>query len=238
MIKAADIHPACTPECTHRQVPTLGGIIVQRPVDRDRMDYEADLIAWMWGNAHRRQDLTDRVEYLGIQGEGDGVRHTWRLGAKAWRPIRSASRDEGKTVKREIKTEHRPAVWLGNGEPVGPVDFSRVPEEIKADYPAPSLTSDQPYDQPSSGPAAGLLKHAMTLGWDGVITYARGHVPHATHGTPGKDAKFSEALRLQRGDQRAVAVRMDGSWTSLWTWSPSQFFTRHKTLEAFQGALT
>ena len=88
-----------------------------------------------------------------------------------------------------------------------------------------------------SGPAQDVLRLAHSHGWTGAITQARGHVPHATHGTPGKVAKVSDALRLTRGQQRAVAVRMGDKWESLWTWSPEQFFTRHASLEAFKEAL-
>ncbi len=104
-------------------------------------------------------------------------------------------------------------------------------------YPAPLLTSDMPYDEPSSKPAADLLELALAHGWTGRITYAKGYLPHAAYGTPGKVAKFSEALRLMRGDRRAVAVRMGGSWDSLWTWSGTEFFTRHKLLDEFRAAL-
>ena len=46
-------------------------------------------------------------------------------------------------------------------------------------YPAPLLTSDDPYDGPTSEPAADLLMLALAHGWTGRITYAKGHVPHA-----------------------------------------------------------
>lgn len=237
-VKAADIHPFCTSDCTHRQVPDLGGIIVQSPVELDRVEAEAAWIAWFRGKGLRDQSLTDRVDYLGILGEGDGLAHAWRCGGKKWKPLPATVRTEGKQAKREIKYEYRPAAWLGSGEPVGPVDFSREAEPAKQPYPAPSLTSADPLRKPTSAPAAGLLRLALSLGWDGAITQAEGHVPHSTLGTPGKAAKFSEAVRLRRDDRRAVAVRMGGSWASLWTWSPDQFFTRHSTLAAFQEALT
>lgn len=111
------------------------------------------------------------------------------------------------------------------------------PPERSTPFPAPSLTSRDPLPQPASGPASSLLALAGSLGWDGVITMARGYVPHATLGTPSAREKFSEAVRLSRDDRRAVAVRLGGAWWSMWTWSPDQFFTRHATLGAFQEAL-
>jgi hypothetical protein len=176
-----------------------------------------------------------RLDYLGVSYEHE--RHTWRLGGRAWKPTPGAMRSEGEQGKREIKREYRPAVWEGSGKPVGPVDFSRPEEPEELPYPAPSLTSDMQTGITASQPASGLQALARANGWDAVITFARGHVPHATHGRPSKDEKFSEALRLARGSRRAVAVRMGGSWTSLWTWSDTEFFTRHATLEAFKGAL-
>lgn len=104
-------------------------------------------------------------------------------------------------------------------------------------YPAPSLTSDMPTDRVAGLTAAGLLMLASSRGWEGRITFACGFLPHATYGTPGKTIKASEAVRLWRGDQRAVAVRMGDDWMSLWTWSPTQFFTRHATLDDLREAL-
>lgn len=219
------VHPECLPECTHTLVPDRGGVFVTRPIEHDRMQSEAGLAEHFPGKT---------IEYHGIC-EGDV--HTWRVGAKPYRPMRAtAARTEGKTVKREIKTEHRPAVWEGNGPP-GPVDFSRVPEVVEQPFPAPILTSDTDSVITPSQPAGALLALASGSGWAGVITHAHGHMPHATHGRPSAAAKKSEAVRLVRGNQRAVAVRMGGSWSSLWTWSSTQFFTRHATLEAFKNAL-
>lgn len=219
------IHPECTSECTHRQVPALGGRIVQRHVDKGgRQESETILRSKFPGH---------RLDYLGISAEHP--MHTWRLGGKKWQPLPSVSRTEGKQGKREITCLHRPDVWTGTGQ-VSPADFSRPAEPGPEPFPAPSLTSDTPAGL-ISAPASALLGHALALGWDGVVTQAKGHVPHATHGRPSAEAKLSEAVRLARGSRRAVAVRMGGSWASLWTWSPDQFFTRHATLEAFKEAL-
>ena len=223
-----DIHPECTRECTHQLVPDLGGRIVQRNISHDRAASEAIL---------RTKYPGLRLDYLGTAPGEPEWKHTWRLGGKPWRSLPSTAgiKVEGKKTVREIKYEHRPDVWTGNGKP-GPVDFSRVADAVEQAYPAPSLTSVMPYGKPASAPAASLYALALAHGWQGEITYARGCPPHATHGRPTAE-RFSEAVRLHRGDQRAVAVRMGGSWASLWTWSASQFFTRHATLEVFKEAL-
>jgi hypothetical protein len=100
-------------------------------------------------------------------------------------------------------------------------------------FPAPLATST---DKPAPAPVANLCKMAVLAGWAPTVTYAHGFMPHATHGRPG-EAKESWALRLTRGGQRAVAVRLGASWSSLWTWSSTQFFVRHGTLESFKRAL-
>lgn len=236
-MRAADIHPYCTPECTHREVPDLGGVIVQRPAIDERDEHEQQLWELFFESGESAPGLIRRIDYLGMLGSSDALMHTWRVGGKKWRGVKGGTRVEGKTVKREIKADYRPEVWTGSGQPVGPVDFSRPTEPETGPYPAPTLTSDMPLRQPPSRPARDLLTLAQTHGWNGRITQAEGHVPHASWGTPGKSPKFSEAVRLRRGDQCAVAVRVGGSWASLWTWAPTQFFTPHKTLAAFQEAL-
>ena len=229
-----DIHPACEPSCTHHLVPDLGGVIVQRPASRDRAQCEQQLAEIL----ARKPELTSRIDYLGISDGADhGLDvHVWRVGGKAWKPGVRTDAPEGKQAKREIKTEHRPAVWQGSGQPVGPVDFSRPADTIEQPYPAPALTSDMLHTGSPSQPAADLLTLAVSHGWDGRITFAEGNPPHATHGRP-LAVKKSEAVRLARDGRRAVAVRMGGKWASLWTWSADQFFTQHATLEAFKEAL-
>jgi hypothetical protein len=215
----AMIH-ACTNECQHRGARMPGGILTTEP---------PLVLAATAGQ---------RVEYLGRYGDADWSRHTWRVGGKPYRHMRrNPDASEGKKTAREIKCEYRREVYAGSG-PVGPIDFSRPAPAVKQVYPAPTLTSHDPLPQPASGPAASLLSLAMSFGWDGTITMARGYVPHATHGMPSKDAKFSEAVRLSKGSRHAVAVRMGGSWSLFRTWGPDEFFVKYTTLEAFQGALT
>lgn len=110
--------------------------------------------------------------------------------------------------------------------------------EAREPYPAPLHTSRmEPKDQ-IPGPVLALKVLAERNGWQ-VLTprQAIGHLPHATHGTPGEKPKVTWSLKLMRGSRRAVAVRVEGTWGSFWTWSDQEFFQRHTTLEAFREAL-
>jgi len=121
--------------------------------------------------------------------------------------------------------------------PFPPPGEAPVVEQRKP-YPAPALTSAMPACDVVPGPVMLLKWHAECLGW--ICLSPRqsiGHVPHASHGTPSEKAKTLWSLRMMRGDRRAVAVRTDGSWSSLWTWSTTEFFSRHATLEAFREGL-
>lgn len=104
-------------------------------------------------------------------------------------------------------------------------------------YPAPFVAAQQRPRGEWPAVVSGLYTLATEVGWEGTITYAVGHLPHATLGTPGDKPKQSWALRLRRGVRHAVAVRMGDAWSSLWTWSGDRFFTRHATLEAFMTAI-
>ncbi len=104
-------------------------------------------------------------------------------------------------------------------------------------YPAPLLTSEQPCDREPDKPMRDLRTLAESFGWTVCLKFAEGYYPHATRGTPGSRPKASQALRMVRGEERAVAVRVEGSWASFWTWSRTRFFTRHLLLEEFKGVL-
>jgi hypothetical protein len=104
-------------------------------------------------------------------------------------------------------------------------------------FPAPLHTSDQPYDHPAPKPISDLALLAGTHGWEYMITYAHGWVPHASWGTPSAEPKISWCVRLRRGNEQARAVQMDGKWDAFWTWGATEFFTRHGTLESFMTAV-
>ncbi len=114
----------------------------------------------------------------------------------------------------------------------------QAPVVHRKPYPASAHTSAMPPRDAVPGPVLLLKGYAERLGW--VCLTPRqsiGHVPHATLGTPSAKAKTLWSLLMMRGDRRAVAVRTDGSWSSLWTWSTTEFFTRHATLEVFREGL-
>lgn len=105
-------------------------------------------------------------------------------------------------------------------------------------YPAPVLSSRDVARHPVPGPVAELRTYALDHGWTtDEPRQSIGYLPHATYGTPGKTAKTLWGLRMKRGNERAVAVRVDGMWGSFWTWSSTQFFTRHSGLGLFEEAI-
>lgn len=185
----------------------------------------------------------EEVLYLGLRGESSTLAHTWRIGAYV-NPVNPAyvpepvdkpvhSRKDTAIYKRELYT--------GSGRPVGPVDFSRPePEPERQAFPAPLVRATIEHEGMAVRPTpiAELDVLARAHGWETMITYAHGWVPHASYGTPSKEAKESWAVRLRRGAFRGAAVRMDNSWSSLWTWSDAERFTHHKALEDFVGAVT
>lgn len=107
-----------------------------------------------------------------------------------------------------------------------------------APYPAPTLTSRMPPVDAAPAPLESLRAYAAAAGWRvGIPRQSIGHEPHATHGRPGEAPKVFWSCRFQRGPREAVVVRAGSAWSSLWTWSSTQFFRRHATLEAFKEAL-
>lgn len=191
------------------------------------------------------------VAYLGVQGPTRGGTsgddpwpvHVWQVGLPESRvnPAYTPSApDAGPKHRKDTAVYDRTAGLSPRGH-VGPVDFSRPElEPVAVEFPAPVVgaTSDPEVIVRAPNPVTELEAYAASLGWDTMITYAKGWVPHASWGTPNKGgARESWGVRLRRGPFRAVAVRMNGSWASMWTWSDKDRFTHHKTLGAFQEAI-
>lgn len=96
----------------------------------------------------------------------------------------------------------------------------------------------EPITTTPPGPVLDLALLADRHGWSTRITGSRGHVPHATTGRPSAAPKEMWAVRCARGERRAVAVREDGAWHSLWVWSAHEFFQKLRLLEDFRAALS
>ena len=111
--------------------------------------------------------------------------------------------------------------------------FAWSPPVERETFPAPLRTSREPLGSPVPGPVGKIASAAMSAGWDVLVTQAEGYWPHATTGRPGVRPKVSWAVRLRRDDQRAVAVRVESSWMSLWYWTQVSPFQRAKTLAEF-----
>lgn len=114
-----------------------------------------------------------------------------------------------------------------------------APEPARAEpFPAPEVTSIDPIPEKVPAVVSALIRLAEQRGWSVQLTYSRGYEPHALYGTPSAKVKTKWALRMVRGEQRAVAVRTDSAWTSLWTWSSEHFFRESTGLREFERELS
>jgi hypothetical protein len=111
------------------------------------------------------------------------------------------------------------------------------PAVLPDSFPIPAVTSDDPVPDVIPGPVSRLVVLAESKGWTVLVTYSKGHEPHAKLGTPSAKPKVKWALRMVKGARRAVAVRTDDAWSSFWDWAPDQFFQRAPSLAAFERAL-
>lgn len=121
--------------------------------------------------------------------------------------------------------------------PVPPIGPAPVAQPV-ADFPAPLVTSHDPIPGKAPAVVSKLIRLAEARNWKVELTYSEGYEPHATYGTPSAKPKAKWALRMARGERRAVAVRTDSAWTSLWTWSPDQFFQPAQGLHEFERAIS
>lgn len=101
--------------------------------------------------------------------------------------------------------------YAGGGIGLGPI----VAVAELEPYPVPEVTSRDGVDGPAKRAVDDLTRLAAVFGWQARITYARGCFPHAAHGTPG-GVKDSLAVRLWRGQERAVAVYVGSE--KAWAW--------------------
>jgi hypothetical protein len=95
-------------------------------------------------------------------------------------------------------------------------------------FPAPEVTSRDPWPKGWVMPAAALslASDARGWGWQAVTQYARGQMPHAITGRPGTPA-HTVAVRLgghARTDRQAYAVYRSPVSRPAWTWSSVQIW--------------
>lgn len=181
--------------------------------------------------------------YMGVYGDADWQAHTWDLDFKPWR---QTPRSDNRLIFQRTPITDEMAEHILESirkspplpAPLDPAVFRRPEPPEPAPYPEPLVTSEdgqEPAKRP--GPVTDLAALAESLGWDvRRITYAEGWVPHATHGTPGKAPKQSWAIRMARGEHRAVAVRMGDAWDSFYVLGPDRM-DRYTRLGDFQAAI-
>jgi len=104
--------------------------------------------------------------------------------------------------------------------------YDRTPEPQKAaaevePYPAPEVSSRAGVQGPAKDAVKAARLLAQAHGWDTLVTYSRGCLPHGTTGAPGP-VRDVLMLRLHRGAERAYASYVSGakswSWDSMASW--------------------
>lgn len=100
--------------------------------------------------------------------------------------------------------------YAGGGIGLGP----RPPVPEPEPYPEPVVSSRDGVPGPKKTAVAALVRLAEAHGWSVQVTYAKGCFPHGATGRPGAP-KESLAVRMERGQERAVAVYVGGS---TWSW--------------------
>jgi hypothetical protein len=125
-------------------------------------------------------------------------------------------------------------VWLAKRviDPVigFPVSNRLAPIAVVKAYPAPEVTSRQPWD--GAGTPSAVLKQAeraVAASWDVRVQRSRGSVPHATTGRPGA-VKTLYALVLGNGGHSAYAVHDGGTWVSVMLWGRTRTWFPHASI--------
>lgn len=111
----------------------------------------------------------------------------------------------------ELAGRYAPVVGYPLGRGVAPV-------AQRLEYPAPEVTSRDPWDGDGCPSAvAKLAERAREASWDVRVQRSRGCAPHATHGRPGA-LKSWFAVVMRREDWHAYAVHDGGGWASVMLW--------------------
>ncbi len=90
-----------------------------------------------------------------------------------------------------------------------PYEPELPPEPVKPPAPEWTTRSIGPIPPPPST-VTKLLEYGRSQGWQGEITYARGQAPK------DRSVKDNFAVRLVKGEMRAVAVYSGSGWQSYW----------------------
>lgn len=101
-----------------------------------------------------------------------------------------------------------------------PKQQAERPAAERAPYPAPERSSrDRMPEGGVTYPPAflTLVRDAEAWGWACLLQAARGWKQHSTRGVPLKVVD-SYAVRMHRGQYRAVAVHEGGAWSTVWIW--------------------
>lgn len=107
-------------------------------------------------------------------------------------------------------------------------------------FPRPEVPSTAvPVDAVAKKAAKDLALYAIGKGWTVLVTRARGCFPHGSTGRPGPP-RDSLAVRMARGDDRAVAVYVQGSawtWDTLYRWQVGHWHRKLKTITELRETL-
>jgi hypothetical protein len=125
--------------------------------------------------------------------------------------------------------------------PLNPLIFTRDPDPEVLPYPDPLVLSTEALEGPDKQAVRDLVTYAQANGWTCVVTYARGYLPHATHGTPGASPVDSLAVRMSRRTDRALGVYIGTGKAWRWETLLAQVgplpLTKSATLAAFRNAI-
>lgn len=123
------------------------------------------------------------------------------------------------------------SAYLGGGIGLGPVP----PPAPREPYPVPEIPAHITDDYMGKRAVLMTVALARSLGWDVVVTRARGCWPHRTTGAPGPQ-RDSLAVRMRRDGIPAAAVYVQG--TSTWAWETLMVgMIKYPTMKLFQEAI-
>lgn len=104
-----------------------------------------------------------------------------------------------------------------------PLILTAATIEVRPVFPAPLVTSRDPWDGVTGAPSAvlKLAESARAASWIVGVQRSRGSVPHASHGAPGA-VKWRYAVRLGRAGANAYAVHDTTAWKSVMLWGDAR----------------